>query len=197
MLSHKVSIIRWVTFVAWIGIAVLAAMLYGIANDQITVTISPEYFSVFKREQFAPILEQVGLLDAPTRAQALVVGVASTWWYGLFLGIVLGFSSMAGRYAPLPTRRYVSALAWVMAATLGASVLFGATAYVAEPFVRPDATHWPFLAGIRDVRRAFAVCWWHNGAYLGALVATIAAGLRVQKQRRLSNGPPGARLGAS
>ena len=188
MMNYKVVLMRYGTFPAWICIAVLAAALYGIANDQITVTISPEYFSVFKREQFALLLEQVCLLDAPTRSQALVVGIAATWWYGLFLGIVLGFSGMVGQYAPLSTSRYVSALAWVMATTLGASVFFGATAYLVEPLIRPDASHWPFLTGIHDVRPAFAVCWWHNGAYLGAFVATIAAGLRAQKQRRLSKG---------
>jgi len=176
--------LRLVIFLAWIAIAVFAAVLYGIINDQITTTISPEYFSVFKREQFAPLLDQVGLLDAPTRVQAVAVGVAATWWYGLFLGIVLGFSGMVGRYPPLPTGRYVLAVAWVMSATLGISVIFGIAAYLSEPIIGPDAAHWPFLAGIVDVRRAFAVGWWHNGAYFGALVATIVAGFRMQKQRR-------------
>ena len=57
-------------------------------------------------------------------------------------------------------------------------------AYFIEPLIKPDAGHWPFLAGIKHVRSAFAVGWWHNGAYLGALVATVMAGYRVQKQRR-------------
>jgi hypothetical protein len=70
-----------------------------------------------------------------------------------------------------------------MLVTLASSVLAGGAAYLAEPLIRPDAQHWPFLAGIEDVRRAFAVGWWHNGAYLGALVATVVESFRVQKCR--------------
>jgi len=174
------------TLMLWIALAVLAAVAYGIVNDQITATISPDYFSVFKRAQFAPVLEHTGMTDSPTRVQALVVGAMSTWWYGLFLGIVLGISGMVGRGTPLSTRRYLVALARVLAMTLGVSVVCGTVAYLAEPSIKPGPTHWPFLAGIRDVRGAFAVGWWHNGAYVGALVATVIESLRVQYQRRLS-----------
>jgi hypothetical protein len=169
----------------WIGIAVVAAVLYGLINDQITITISAEYFATFKRDQFAPVLQQVGLLGAPTRIQAVIIGALAAWWYGLFLGIVLGISSVVGHHAPLSTRRYVRAIGGVMAITFCISVLFGGAAYITEPLVRPDAAHWPFLGGIRDVRRAYAVGWWHNGAYLGALAATILASFWAQRQRRL------------
>jgi hypothetical protein len=167
----------------WIGIAVAAAAMYGIVNDQITATISPEYYSVYKHQQFAPALKQIGLTDAPTRVQALAVGVMATWWFGLFLGIMLGISSVVGRNAPLSTRRYVGAVMWVMSVTLGFSALFGVVAYAAEPLVRPTPDNWPFLEGITNTGRAFAVCWWHNGAYLGALAATVVASFGVQRQR--------------
>jgi hypothetical protein len=169
----------------WIGIAVIAAVIYGIVNDQITATVSPEYYSVFKRDQFEPIM---GLMFAPTRVVALVTGTMGTWWYGLFLGIMLGICSMVGRCAPLPTRRYIQAVGWVMTTTMGVSVLFGVVAYIAEPFIKPDVVHWPFLAGIEDVRSAFAVGWWHNGAYLGAFAASIVAGYRVQRERMRDKG---------
>lgn len=169
----------------WIGIAVAGAAIYGVINDQITATISPEYYAVFKRQQFAPVLEHIGLMDAPMRLQAVAIGALATWWYGLFLGIMLGISGIVGRYAPLSTRRYVLAVGGVMAITFGVSILFGAVAYLTEPLTRPDAAHWPFLTGIRDIRRAYAVGWWHNGAYLGALVTTILASFSVQKRRRL------------
>lgn len=168
----------------WITMSVAAAVLYGVVNDQITATISPEYFSVFKQHQFASAIQSAGLTNAPMRVQAVLVGVLSTWWFGLFLGIVLSVCAIVGRDRVLSTRDYLSAVRWVMAATLAVSVLFGVAAYLAEPLIRPDSTHWPFPKGIHQVRTAFAVGWWHNGAYLGALVAAAAAGLRVQKQRK-------------
>lgn len=187
-ISGAAKTVLWRTGILflWIVLAVMGSVLYGLINDQITVTISPEYYSVFKRRQFAPVLGPMGLADASPRMLAMFVGALATWWYGLFLGIMLGISSMVGRFAPLPTRRYIGAIGSVMAATFGISLLFAAVAYMVEPLVKPDALHWPFLTGIKEVRRAFTIGWWHNGSYLGALVAAIKASLRVQRQRRLA-----------
>lgn len=168
----------------WIVMAVVAASLYGTVNDQITVTISPEYFSVFKRRQFAPVLAATGLTTVPTRAQALLIGTLATWWFGLFLGIILSVSGMVGRYPPLSTRDYLRAVSGIVLFTLGLSCLFGCVAYLAEPLLKPDAAHWHFLRRIHAIRPAFAVGWWHNGAYLGGFVGTIGAGLWAQWQRR-------------
>jgi hypothetical protein len=165
-------------------LAVFYAVLYGILNDQITVSLAPEYFSVFKRAQFAPALEMAGLVTAPTRVQAVLVGTLATWWFGLFLGIVLSVSGQIGRTPPLGTRDYVRAVLWIMGFTLCLSALFGLIAYCAAPIVQPTADQWPFLTGIRDVRAAFAVGWWHNGAYLGGFLGTILAGVRGQYRRR-------------
>lgn len=177
---------RIFTLLLWISIAVLSSAIYGLVNDQITVTISPEYYSVFKHHQFGVALERFGIASSSARLQAMAVGVLATWWYGVFLGVMLSISSMVGRYKPLSTRRYVQALLWVIAATLGASVVFGVVAYVAEPLVRPTPENWPFLSGIVGIRRAFAVCWWHNGAYLGAFIASVAASFHAQRQRTLA-----------
>ena len=168
----------------WIGIGILAATLYGILNDQITVTIAPEYFSVFKRMQFAPILEQTGLQEAPTRVQAILVGTMATWWFGLFLGIVLSFSGLVGRRPPLSTRDFLRAVVGIMVFTLGLSILWGAIAYLAEPQIKPDSDHWPFLYRIQAIRPAFAIGFWHDGAYLGGFIGTIGASLWAQYRRR-------------
>jgi hypothetical protein len=58
----------------------LAAVVYGVLHDQLTVTISPEYF-----------LEGKGLADDP-RPLRLAVGllaVRASWWVGLALGAAL------------------------------------------------------------------------------------------------------------
>ncbi|MES2462148.1 MAG: hypothetical protein V4671_16305 [Armatimonadota bacterium] len=177
------TLTRLGTLLLWIGLGVLGAVLYGIVNDQITVTLSPEYFSVFKRRQFAPILEQAGLINAPVRVQAVLVGTVATWWFGLLLGIVLSISGTAGRRPALPTRLFIRAVGGIMLFTLALSVFCGAVGYFAEPFIKPEPANWPFLTGIQEVRRAFAVGFWHNGAYLGGLVGTVGAILWGKRQR--------------
>jgi hypothetical protein len=119
----------------WIGIGVGGATLYGILNDRITVNLSPEYFSVFKRAQFADVLAQVGWMQAPLRLQAVLVGTLATWWLGLFLGIALGFSSLVGRGPALSTQDYLCAVVGIMLFTLSLSVVVGLIACLVEPGV--------------------------------------------------------------
>ena len=63
---------------------------YGILHDQLTYTISPEYYTKFKFYQF-------GLMDVGNEAifphpriQVSVVGFMATWWMGLPIGLILG-----------------------------------------------------------------------------------------------------------
>lgn len=168
----------------WIGIGVVGATLYGILNDQITVTLSPEYFSVFKRAQFGDVLEQIGWLHAPIRLHAVLVGTLATWWFGLFLGIALSMNSLLGRRPPLSTWNYLRAVAGIMAFTLALSMAFGVIGYLAEPAVHPTPDNWPFLEGIDAVRPAFAIGFWHDGAYLGGFLGTFIACFWAQWRRR-------------
>ncbi|HEY6172439.1 MAG TPA: hypothetical protein VIX80_09295, partial [Candidatus Kapabacteria bacterium] len=64
--------------------------MYGIIHDQLTYSISPEYYTKFKFFQF-------GLLDSGKEAQfsnpriqVSVVGFMATWWMGLPVGLILG-----------------------------------------------------------------------------------------------------------
>ena len=174
--------------IGWPILGAVCGALYGVVNDQLTVTLAPEYFSVFKRAQFWQPLTAAGLDEAPVRLQAVLVGTLATWWFGLILGILLSFAGLAGRILPLRTAAYLRAIHGVMALALCLSAVCGALAWLAEPAVNPTPNDWPFLAGIHDVRAAFAVGWWHNGAYLGGLIGTIAAAVWVRRQRRVS--PP-------
>jgi hypothetical protein len=55
----------------------LAAVVYGVVHDQITATISPEYFLVWKGLAGDP---------RPLRLAVTLVAVRSSWWVGLLAG---------------------------------------------------------------------------------------------------------------
>jgi hypothetical protein len=118
---------------AWVNLSMAAAVLYGILNDQVTVTISPEYFSVFKRWQFGPLLEAFGWEEAPTRLQAVLIGTAATWWFGLFLGMMVSLMGTVGRSRRLTTSEFMRVVALVMAVTALTSLAFGVTGYTMAP----------------------------------------------------------------
>lgn|GEM_PF-2409317 len=180
----KTLLLRSGMLLIWICITVIGSVLYGIINDQITATISPEYYTVYKHRQFTPALKEFGLIDAPMRVQAVVIATLATWWYGLFLGIMLGISSMVGRYAPLTTIQYIRLFGAVMAFSFVVSVIFGVVAYTINPIDATSAVKFPFLAGIKDVRSAYCVGHWHKGSYIAALIATIHASSWAQRKRR-------------
>lgn len=63
------------------------AIAYGIAHDQVTVRIAPEYFTILHPK----IIES----ESPT-ALAFAWGFAATWWMGAGLGALLAACCRAG-----------------------------------------------------------------------------------------------------
>jgi RHS repeat-associated protein len=76
---------RLLVFILLVFVACLLAGVYGVVHDQITYTVSPEYYTKFKFRQF-------GLLDSPLpeRSRAAIVGFRASWWMGIPIGILVG-----------------------------------------------------------------------------------------------------------
>ena len=64
-------------YIVIIVLAVFIASLYGVAHNQISYTVAPEYFTKFKFRQF-------GFVDTPLpeRVRASMVGFLASWWMG-------------------------------------------------------------------------------------------------------------------
>jgi len=185
------AIRRAVTALAYTAIAAAAAVLYGIVNDQVTVTIAPEYYSVLKRHEFAVILDRAGLLSAPPRFQVVVLGVIGSWWLGLWCGAALGLAATIGPAPPVGLRLFVRALSLVVLAAVAFSVISGTVAYAAQPLVDPLRWRRIALWGIEDVRSVYAAGWWHTGAYAGGLLgALVASGWVIARRSRPTSPGP-------
>jgi hypothetical protein len=63
----------------------LVAGLYGALHDQLSFTISPEYFTLFKYKQFRFTPEQFG----GHRATVAVIGFLATWWVGAIAALFI------------------------------------------------------------------------------------------------------------
>src|SRR5688572_3098175 len=91
---------RWL--IPWFPLRQLPAMLaiaaagaivagaYGVVHDQITYTISPEYFTNLKFEQFA-----WADLGWPRRVYVGQIGLLASWWVGLIGGWFFGRAGAA------------------------------------------------------------------------------------------------------
>ncbi|HEY3330578.1 MAG TPA: hypothetical protein VGK19_11190 [Capsulimonadaceae bacterium] len=174
---------RCASIITWTFVGIVLGAAYGVVNDQLSVTASPEYYSVFKHQQFLPLLTAFGADAAPLRLQAVVVGVCATWWFGMLLGLAIGIVANAGTRPPAPRGVITKAIVNVLLCVAVSSAVAGAVGYVIAPAINLTPSDWPFLDGIVDKRRAFAVGAWHDGAYLGGLIAAIAASIAVWRKR--------------
>jgi hypothetical protein len=162
-------------FLTWTALVVGAAMLaavYGALHDQLSYSLSPEYFTRFKFVQFA----FAGVGEMPPRVGAAVVGALATWWVGAIAGVAVagaGFTQPTATGMARSTLRAFALLA-VIAAVAGLVGLvvgwvgFGSNegaAYV----------DWWRPAGLVSPRRFFAVGMMHNASYFGGALGCMAA----------------------
>src|SRR5687767_6676631 len=104
-------------FLLTVVISTLLAGLYGALHDQITFTISSEYFTVFKFDQFH--FQEWGH-NLPRMTTALI-GFLATWWVGLYIGIVQGLLGFIHK-SPELMFKYVLHAIFI---TLSVAFLFG------------------------------------------------------------------------
>jgi hypothetical protein len=83
------------------GLAIAAAVLYGIAQDQVTARVCVEYFTMGHPPVFRT--------TSPTLL-AFGWGIIASWWMGAILGIPLAISAQAGSLPPLSARDLIKPL---------------------------------------------------------------------------------------
>jgi len=155
--------------------------LYGIIHDQLTYTISPEYYTKFKFYQF-------GLMDGgneaifPTpRYQVSLVGFMATWWMGLFISIILGilgFIHTENRQMLLVTMKAMVVTMIIALATGFIGLAYG------KWVLAKTGVSWQLPENLVDKENFIAVGSMHNFSYLGGAAGLIAAIIYSIRQRK-------------
>ena len=158
--------------------ACLVAGIYGFLHDQVSYTVSQEYFTHLKFDQF-------GISSAwRNRLGAGVVGILATWWMGLLGGAVL---MPVGLVIP-GWRNYLRIVAFsfphvaltALATGVGALV-FGLLFF--------DASNLPFMRiprGVEDVVNFCVVGNMHNFSYIGGgLGILVGVGNIIMKNKKI------------
>jgi hypothetical protein len=147
-------------------LATLGAIAYGVVQDQVTVRVCLEYFTIGHPRVFAT--------EDPTLL-ALGWGVLATWWAGLGIGILLALAARTGGRAPVPARALVRPICALLCVMAVGAALAGVVGYF---LARDGAVRLVGAFAKRvppDRRVAFlADLWAHNASYgfgfLGGLV---------------------------
>jgi hypothetical protein len=159
------------TFMLLLVIAILIAGAYGAVHNQISYTVSPEYFTKFKFRQF-------GLVNSslPERVRASVVGFLASWWMGIPIGVLVGGAGFVhdGHWRMLQVSLWSFVV--VVAFTLVVGLLGLAYGYLETASI--DVSNyrgWYIPSDVLDLRRFLCAGYMHNSSYLGGVLAVVVA----------------------
>lgn len=153
-------------------IACLFAGAYGMLHNQISYTVSPEYFTQFKFHQF-------GISgDTPERVGAAIVGWHAAWWMGIVIGIILIPAGLVIRGNAAYFWKMIRVFGVVALTTLifGLAALAYAYATVDPDTVGEMKRYGNEIANDAAFMRAGTM---HNFSYLGGLVGIIAGAVAI------------------
>jgi hypothetical protein len=154
--------------------AVIGAMVagfYGVVHDQITYSISHEYFTKLKFNQFA--YANFGLGD---RVFVGTIGFLATWWVGLFAGWFLA-RWFTPRVPSVDLNRTVFK-GFAIILFFGFSFALFAALYGMMIAPSRELEGWSSTLkfyGIVEKWPFVRVAYIHNGSYLGGLVGLIVS----------------------
>ena len=170
MANHLFPNIRLRALPALLGYTVLGSLLagiYGILHDQITYTISPEYFTQVKFVQFH--WADFGL---PPRVFIAEVGFLATWWVGFIAAWFIARITVPAYPPGMAFRRTMQGFSIIFAVAAAAFVV----GYLLGILWTADSTSpvWTHFLQVAFI---------HDAGYLGGLIGLIVAILYLRRAK--------------
>jgi len=166
-------VIRLITITLLTLAACLLVGTYGVLHDQLTYTISQEYYTKFKFYQF-------GLLDGDmpgpltdARLWVCYIGFMATWWSGVPVGIILGSLSIDRDLRTMIDIALKSFLV-VLAITFLTSLYgFYEGHFHTSNLPKEHFKRWFIPDNLIDYKSFITVGTIHNHSYIGGLLGLI------------------------
>ena len=153
----------------------LIASVYGALHDQITYTISHEYFTKVKFIQFG--YADFGLSD---RIFAATVGILATWWVGFFAGWFFARIAVPRTSQAVAQKICLGGFAIMVAFVITAAAVGWGLAQVRGD----DYANWMpliWLNEIADYEPFVTVAYIHNANYIGGAIGFTVAIVFVRR----------------
>ncbi len=174
--------IPWRLWPRMLGMAVIGALIagaYGVVHDQITYSISPEYFTQMKFDQFS-----YANFGFPTRVFVGEIGFLASWWVGFFSAWFLARIAVPVWPYPIAFRKSFTGFSVILVTALISAVI----GYLYGLNVTGDDEWWRMYCHslkVTDVVAFIRVAYIHNASYLGGLIGLIVAliGMILSKGR--------------
>ncbi|MBX7225671.1 MAG: hypothetical protein K1X55_06555 [Chitinophagales bacterium] len=164
-----------------IALAPLIGGLYGVMHDQLTYTISPEYYTKFKFIQFGFIDSGNEAILPNPRLSVAGVGFLATWWMGLPIGLILGLVGLVHK----DNKQMFKITMKAIIVTIIVAFVTGLIGLAYGKFYLADTgVNWWLPDNLYDKKKFIAVGSMHNFSYLGGLIGLIAGSIYSLKQKR-------------
>ncbi|UOX33078.1 hypothetical protein LXD69_13650 [Flavobacterium sediminilitoris] len=182
---------KFLAFLLIIIISPFLGGLYGIIHDQITYTISEEYYTKFKFIQFGlenwGLGENIGTIENPEiklrnpRFGATIVGTLATWWVGLIIGSFLG---IIGLFIHKNGKQMIQTTFIAIFINTGIALFVGfiGLLYGKIFLINNIPSHWFFPKNLLDTNSFIMVSSMHNFSYIGGFIGLIIAIIYSIKQ---------------
>ncbi|MBL7708159.1 MAG: hypothetical protein JNJ86_03765 [Chitinophagaceae bacterium] len=159
--------------------SIILAGIFGIIHDQITFSICPEYFTKFKYRQFNFTAEDFG----SDRLTVAAIGFLATWWVGMFMGIVLGFTSLLLKDRNMMKSIVTKSLQIIFLIT----IFFSFLGFIyGRYYLTQKGVDWWIPSDINDLKGFITVGSIHNFSYIGGIIGLMAGiGLVLLKKYKL------------
>ena len=159
----------------------LLAGLYGILHDQLTYTISHEYYTKFKFIQFGLWDREGEAIFSNPRLAVAKVGFLATWWTGIFIGLGHG---LTGLIHP-DSKTMIKVISKATFITLLIALLTGlfGLAY-GKIHLAQTGVNWWLPENLLDKENFISVGSMHNFSYLGGLLGLILGIIYQIRQKR-------------
>jgi hypothetical protein len=180
--KHGPAATRWREYLFLLSITAIA-MLFGALNDQVSVTLSWEYF-YYGKELSAVLGPDTPPAQLPLRVHAALIGIQATWSAGLLIAVALLLANNPRPNRPrLAYNQLLSHVPTLLSITIDCAALGAVLGYAGLLDVLDKD-----LADLRQVnlwRPARFIAAWgeHLGAYLGGLLGLTTVVTRVLRQR--------------
>lgn len=179
--ANQVVVKKILTLSFIISLTPLIGGVYGILHDQLTYTVSPEYYTKFKFYQFGLLAQGDETVFPNPRFQVAIVGFMATWWMGLPIGLILGLVGLSYKSS--------QQVFWVtMRSILVTIVVAFATGILGlgygKFYLSNRGVNWWLPDNLVDTESFIAVGSMHNFSYLGGLIGVFAGVAYSLKTKR-------------
>ena len=159
-------------------ISSLFAGLYGILHDQVTFTISNEYFLKLKYQQFHYIS-----FNGNERIKVSMIGFLATWWVGLFLGWFLARWFLPNCSFAIANKKIIKSVLIIFIVSVSSAIAGGGFLFSKRDTM--DYSSWLGITntyGIENIWAFVNVAYIHNCSYLGAFLGLVIALVLVKRE---------------